>query len=155
MRLTRSLLPLAVLAVMLAACGTTPAATATGPAAPTEAVPTQAVPATETVAATPIPPTETPAPVGPSFAKDVLPILNSRCINCHGGRDIEEGLNMKTYGGLMTGSMNGAVIIPGNAADSLLVQEVQNGNMPKRGPKLTPGQIQIIIDWINAGALDN
>jgi len=27
--------------------------------------------------------------------------------------------------------------------------------MPKRGPKLTPDQVQLVVDWINQGALDN
>ena len=55
----------------------------------------------------------------------------------------------------MAGSFNGVVVIPGNAADSFLVQQLINGEMPKRGPKLTDEQIQIISDWINAGALNN
>jgi hypothetical protein len=32
---------------------------------------------------------------------------------------------------------------------------ISTGAMPKRGPKLTPAQIQIITDWINAGAPNN
>lgn len=103
-------------------------------------------------------PTETPAAAvttNISFANDVVPILESACINCHGGEQVKEGLNMNTYEGLMAGSFNGAVIEPGNAANSFLVEQVVNGKMPKRGPKLTPEQIQIISDWINAGALNN
>ncbi len=62
---------------------------------------------------------------------------------------------MTTYDSLMAGSFNGTVVTPGNAADSFLVQQVVEGEMPKRGPKLTAEQIQIITDWINAGALNN
>ncbi len=104
-------------------------------------------------------PTETPAAAAAttsvSFASDVMPIFESGCVNCHGGEQVKEGLNMKTYEGLMAGSFNGAVIEPGNATNSFLVVQVVNGEMPKRGPKLTPEQIQIISDWINAGALNN
>jgi len=32
-----------------------------------------------------------------SFTNDVLPILQSRCVNCHGGDRTEEGLVLKTY----------------------------------------------------------
>ena len=62
---------------------------------------------------------------------------------------------METYESLMAGSQNGPVIIAGNARESLLAQKILAGNMPKRGPKLTPEQVQIIIDWINAGAQNN
>jgi len=32
---------------------------------------------------------------------------------------------------------------------------VTTQKMPKRGPKLTPDQVQLITDWVNQGALDN
>jgi uncharacterized membrane protein len=90
-----------------------------------------------------------------SYAKDVRPILESRCRNCHMGEFVSEGLHMDTYESLMDGSDDGPVIVPGDANDSLLVQKLAQGKMPKRGPKLTPTQIQIITDWIDAGALNN
>jgi hypothetical protein len=47
------------------------------------------------------------------------------------------------------------VILTGNSADSLLVQLVTEGKMPKRGPALSPEQIKTISEWIDAGALNN
>jgi mono/diheme cytochrome c family protein len=90
-----------------------------------------------------------------SYAKDVRPILESRCATCHMGDFVSEGLDMNTYESLMVGSQNGPVIIPGDASASLLVQKVTDGKMPKKGPRLTPAQIQIIKDWIESGALNN
>ena len=90
-----------------------------------------------------------------SYARDVRPILESRCASCHMGELVSEGLDMNTYDSLMKGSENGPVIVPGNARDSLLVEKITEGKMPKRGPKLTPAQIQIITDWIDAGAPNN
>lgn len=90
-----------------------------------------------------------------SYANDVQPILESRCGKCHMGEFVSEGLHMDTYESLMEGSDHGPVILPGSARDSLLVQKLVKGEMPKRGPKLTPVQIQTITDWINAGALNN
>lgn len=90
-----------------------------------------------------------------SYAKDVQPILESRCSQCHIGESVNKDLHMDTYESLLAGSQNGPVIIPGNAAGSLLVQKLESGKMPKRGPKLTPEQIQIIKDWIDSGALNN
>jgi hypothetical protein len=90
-----------------------------------------------------------------SYAKDVRPILESRCGSCHMGEFVSEDLHMDTYESLMEGSDNGPVIVPGEADESLLVEKITEGKMPKRGPKLTPVQIQTIKDWIDAGALNN
>jgi hypothetical protein len=130
-----------------------PTETAAPTEAPTEAVATEA-PATESAA------TEAatqPAVEGAtvSFANDVLPIIESRCIGCHGGDRTEEDLDLKTHASIMAGSSNGPVIVPSDAANSLLVEMVATQKMPKRGPKLTPPQVQIITDWVNQGALDN
>lgn len=99
--------------------------------------------------------TDAASSVAVSYANDVRPILESRCSSCHMGEFVSEGLDMNTYDSLMAGSQNGPVIVPGEANDSLLVQKVTEGKMPKRGPKLTPAQIQLITDWIDAGALNN
>ena len=90
-----------------------------------------------------------------SFAKDVMPILQNSCVKCHGGQKTEKGLDMTTYNALMAGSQRGAVVVPGNAAQSSLIHLVSNGNMPKQGQKLTASQIQILTDWVNAGAPNN
>ncbi len=92
---------------------------------------------------------------GVSFSNQILPIFKSRCTNCHGGQKLEEGLNLTSYSLLMSGSENGFVIIPGDGTASVLVTSLVERKMPKRGPKLSPEQIQLIIDWINEGALDN
>jgi uncharacterized membrane protein len=108
--------------------------------------------------ATPQPlPTVTTATVVPgiSFAHDILPILKSRCTNCHGGQKTERGLNLTSYETLMAGSENGPVIIPKDSTNSPLAEALIERKMPKRGPKLSPEQAQLIIDWIEAGAPDN
>lgn len=150
----------------LSACGTqtteAPASSTVQPVSPTDAPPTAdtAVPATDAASPTVVipttPPTEESAQtVTISFVNDVMPILRSRCWNCHGGDKTEEGLNLTTVATIMAGSENGAVVIPGDADNSLLAEQIVSQEMPKRGPKLTPPQIQIILDWINQGALDN
>lgn len=154
---------------LLTACGSpsTPTSAPTETVAPATEAPTDVPPATdtsvptETAAATEAPATEAaatqPAVEGAtvSFATDILPIIESRCIGCHGGDRTEEGLDMKTHASIMAGSSNGPVIVPGDAVNSLLVELVATQKMPKRGPKLTPPQVQLITDWVNQGALDN
>ncbi|HSO12289.1 MAG TPA: c-type cytochrome domain-containing protein [Anaerolineales bacterium] len=99
--------------------------------------------------------TEAAPAVNISYANDVQPILQSRCGKCHMGEFVSEGLHMDTYESLMEGSDNGPVIVPGDADESLLVHKVVEGKMPKRGPRLTMVQIQIISSWIDAGAPNN
>jgi len=148
--------------VLLSACGGQ-AAPAVSEAAPTQVVepasisPTEPAPAsTAAIAPTDAAVTEQPAaPASVSFANDIMPILESRCIQCHGGDQTKKGLDMKTYESLMAGSENGAVVALGDTGNSLLIDQLVQGKMPKKGPKLTPNQVQLITDWINAGAQNN
>ena len=143
---------------VLAAC-TTPATNTPVSPQPTEAsVSATEAPATDPAVATESATAATEAPVAGatvSFANDVLPMLQSRCKNCHGGQKTEKELNLTSYESVMSGSENGPVVTPGDAANSPLAEMVVNGKMPKRGPKLTPDQVQLIVDWINQGGLNN
>jgi len=152
---------------LLTACGSqatnAPATSPTETVTPNTQAPTDPPLSTDTAA-----PTDTAAATEPatatepaaqdatvSFAHDVLPIIESRCINCHGGDRTEKDLSLKTYADIMQGSENGPVVTVGNAVDSKLVEMIVNQKMPKRGPKLTPPQVQVITDWVNQGALNN
>jgi hypothetical protein len=151
----------------LTACGSqatnTPVSSPTEVIAPATVVPTDpplstetAAPIDTTVATEPVASTEPTAQGATvSFAHDVLPIIESRCTNCHGGDRVEKGLNLKTYADIMAGSENGPVVTAGNATDSKLVELILTQKMPKRGPKLTPPQVQLITEWVNQGALNN
>jgi len=146
-----------ILAGILASCGggTPTAQLIPATISPTTAlsVPTEAaatIPA-ETVVS--VPTANTSSSV--SFVKDVLPILQQNCSNCHGGSKASGGFQINSYQTVMAGSRTGTVVQPSDGPNSYLVQLLQKGTMPRRGPKLSDADIQIIIDWINAGALDN
>jgi mono/diheme cytochrome c family protein len=96
-----------------------------------------------------------PAAAAVSFAKDVLPIFEQRCMKCHGGEKTEEGLSLKTHATVMKGSNNGPVIKPGNPNDSELVKQIVSGDMPKRAARLSDAEIKTISDWVKAGAPNN
>ena len=54
------------------------------------------------------------------------------------------GLSLKTYDDLVKGGEDGQVIAPGDAANSMLVQAIAEGKMPKRGTKLPQATIETI-----------
>lgn len=90
-----------------------------------------------------------------SFARDVLPIFDQVCVKCHGGEKTQKSLVLKSYDDLMQGSENGPVILPGDPGNSVLIDMIVKGKMPKNGPKLLPAQIRVITDWVKAGAPNN
>lgn len=113
-----------------------------------------------------VPPTPTPAadvaaaaepiaPAGISFQQNVLPIFVQHCSECHGADDPEEGLQLTSYKSVMLGSIYGAVIKPGDVEGSYLAKMVREGKMPKKGDPLTQGEVEIILAWIEAGAVDD
>ena len=82
-------------------------------------------------------------------------IFNSNCGNCHLGNS-SGGLNLSTYQNLMAGGNSGAVIVPGDHANSYLWQKVNNGEMPPgNNPDLNTNEINLIAQWIDEGALEN
>ena len=89
------------------------------------------------------------------YQTEIQTIFNSNCGNCHLGNS-SGGLNLSTYQNLMAGGNSGAVILPGNHANSYLWQKVNNGEMPPgNNPDLNTNEINLIAQWIDEGALEN
>ncbi len=145
-------LPAPTFTVAVAAGETRPVPSPTQTPAPPTNTPTPK-PATSTVS---VPsPTAKPDTTGVSFAKNVFPILQRRCVKCHGGEKTGAGLVLKTFADILAGSENGPVITPGKSADSLLIEMISTGKMPKKEPPLLPAEIRTITLWVNAGAPNN
>ncbi|MCC7352398.1 MAG: cytochrome b/b6 domain-containing protein [Anaerolineae bacterium] len=105
--------------------------------------------ATPTVVATPTT-AATPTPAAPvvSFSKDVLPLFNASCNSCHGALG---GLSLADYDAVMKGGAKGKSVVPGDPEGSLLVKRQRE----KHPANLTAEQLEVIIAWIKAGALNN
>ena len=74
-----------------------------------------------------------------SYINTVKPIMDARCLSCHGtGGNFPE---LKNYTEVSTHA-------------TIVKNEVESGRMP-RGSALTSAQIKSIIDWVDEGALDN
>lgn len=115
---------------------------------------TATLPATETPLPT-TPPADT-TPSTPAVASDLTwdnsigMLFQTKCTVCHGAGALG-GLDLSTYADALKGGNSGPVIVPGDAANSLLVQKQQAGGHPGQ---LTPEEIAQVIEWINAGALE-
>jgi len=90
------------------------------------------------------------------FSKDIQPIFEASCWNCHGAKRQESGLRLDERPAALKGGEHGPDILPGKSADSVLVLAVaglhEDLKMPKKGDKLTPEQVGIIRAWIDQGA---
>jgi len=100
-----------------------------------------------------------------SYQDDVVPILESRCIKCHTSPDgigyKATGLKMDSYESLMQGTFYGPVIIAGDSRRSIfnMLVEGRAGNLQRmphnEDNALSSEQIEILRNWVNAGAVKN
>ena len=96
--------------------------------------------------------------VGSVYMRSIHPILDAKCVACHGGSKEQAGLRLDFYDLLMKGGKDGAVIAPRNPDHSLVLQRVtlsptDKHFMPAEGrTPLTADEIAILRAWILAGA---
>jgi len=96
---------------------------------------------------------------GVSYSKDIQPIFTNSCAisNCH-GTNPPSGLKLTSYADFNKGGTIGKAYVVGNSADSLVIKRLEGKikpRMPRGGVPLSPDQIKMIKDWIDAGAKDN
>jgi nitrate/TMAO reductase-like tetraheme cytochrome c subunit/mono/diheme cytochrome c family protein len=92
----------------------------------------------------------TPPTGTPTYENYIGALFSSRCSACHGD-DPSAELVLINYGDALDGSENGPVIVPGDSANSLLVQ-VQSERHFKN---FTDEELDSVIQWIDAGAPEN
>ena len=104
-----------------------------------------------------------PAPLPPpsahpvDFIQDVQPILASTCLSCHGPEKQRADYRLDLKSTALTGGADHAPnIIPGNSAESPLIQFVASldpdQRMPPKKDPLSPAHIGILRRWIDDGA---
>ena len=107
-----------------------------------------------------------------SFSKQVQPILDAKCLECHDG--VGEGSKksdfiITSYASVMKGTSSGPVVTPGSAISSTLYRVINHLTNTKiqmpphhdtsladgRAEPLDKKEIEIIANWIDQGAQDN
>src|SRR5262245_61256710 len=88
----------------------------------------------------------------PTFQHDVLPLLEKRCVSCHGLlRPVAGGLDLRPLDRVVAGGAGGPVVVPGNPEMSRLWTLVRDGKMPMGGAPLADEEKQLIREWIEKG----
>ena len=90
------------------------------------------------------------------FARDIQPIFEERCYQCHGEQMQQGKLRLDSRDSVFRGGGSGvAAVVPGNSANSLLYRYVAGlgeTRMPPVEPFLSVEQIERIRGWIDSGA---
>ena len=92
------------------------------------------------------------------FVKDIQPILERYCVECHGPRKKKGGLRLEPIeAAFPVGDEAFWTMLPGDGASSLLVQRMllpreDDEAMPPKGDAVPADEIQKFITWINEGA---
>jgi hypothetical protein len=97
----------------------------------------------------------------PSYTKDIRPMLNKYCVECHRGGNVKGGANLESYESIMKGGRKGRVLLaPGKPDESRLVTTTEGKArpfMPPKNAKAKPSdkEIAMLRAWVAGGAKDD
>jgi ankyrin repeat protein/mono/diheme cytochrome c family protein len=96
------------------------------------------------------------------FVRDIKPLLDRSCAECHGKERQRGGLSMETRELLLKGGQSGeSVVVPGDAEESPMFQyasgKIEDLEMPPlerrdKYPAFAPAELALLRTWIDSGA---
>jgi len=92
------------------------------------------------------------------FHEQVAPILTANCMECHNKNTRKGGLSLETLADALAGGDEGAAVVPGKLAESLLISKVMASapgkvpEMPQKKPPLSVADVDKLKRWITDGA---
>src|SRR5689334_19700636 len=91
---------------------------------------------------------------GQSFRDLVAPVLEKRCVHCHGTTAPKGNLSLTTAQGVFKGGDGGPAVVAGNSEESPLLEMISGDppEMPKKGEPLSRQEVAQIRGWIKQGA---
>jgi len=91
------------------------------------------------------------------FEAKIRPVLVEKCYSCHSASadELKAGLHLDSREGILTGGDSGPAAVPGNSADSLIIQAIRYDGyeMPPSG-KLPKETIANFEQWVEMGMPD-
>ena len=89
------------------------------------------------------------------FARDIQPIFEASCVQCHGRGKNKGMFSVETREDFLEGGETGVPAVSGKSADSLVVAMISGLDadivMPKKGKTLTKEQVAVFRGWIDQG----
>jgi hypothetical protein len=90
------------------------------------------------------------------YSRDIAPLFRKYCNGCHNTDEHEGELNLQSHALALAGGASGKVIVPGDAANSLLVHLISGNEEPAMPPEdeaqPTAEEIALITRWVSEGA---
>ena len=90
------------------------------------------------------------------FFRDVKPLLENRCVDCHRGVKAKGGLRLDSAEFARKGGESGPAFEAGHVQASELIRRVTSTDekeaMPPKGNRLTDAETSLLARWINEGA---
>ena len=93
----------------------------------------------------------------PTFDKDILPIIQKRCTECH-GKDKQKGkLRLDSFAELMMGADGEPIFVAGKPGESgihmrIMLPDSDDDRMPPKGNRVSQPVADLIKRWIEQGA---
>lgn len=100
-----------------------------------------------------------------NFEKQILPVLEAKCLGCHKAAHMEDGklkkpkadLRLDAAWAMLKGAESGPALVPGNLAKSYMYEVVtlpkdDDKFMPPKGDPLTADEMKLLKEWIESGA---
>ena len=92
------------------------------------------------------------------YFKQIRPLLESRCYDCHQGDKAQGGLRIDDHRSVLSGGdSDGPAIIPGNIDKSALIHRITSEDgevvMPPKGDPLTDEEVALLKRWVQDGAV--
>ena len=90
------------------------------------------------------------------FVRDVRPILEEHCFDCHGAEKQKSGLRLDSTVGILRGGESGEpLFVKGSSGESHLMKKVTSKSakeaMPPKGERLASEQVAVLGAWIDGG----
>ena len=95
------------------------------------------------------------AQVPVDFARDIRPIFEASCVQCHARGKNKGSFSLETRQDFVEGGETGVPALAGKSAESLVVAMISGLDpesvMPKKGKTLTKDQVAVFRAWIDQG----
>jgi mono/diheme cytochrome c family protein len=88
------------------------------------------------------------------FRQRIAPILERRCLQCHGDSTRKGNLSLATASAAFKGGDGGPAIVPGKPGESLLLEMISGEKpaMPRKDKPLSREEVAAVREWIESGA---